>query len=61
MADGGSVIEERTCPGNGLKRELSISKELQDKIFSELDTLNTEAARINVIEKGLDVRSYLVL
>ena len=56
MADSGVGT---TGSENGLQRQLSISKELQDKIFKELDTLNTQAAKINEIERGLDVRSFI--
>lgn len=48
---GGRTLE------NGLQREMSIDKELQEKIFQELETLNTEASRINDLESGLHVRS----
>ena len=41
---------------NGLQREMSIDKELQDRIHEELETLNTEASRINDLEAGLSVR-----
>ena len=60
MADSGSGSERHTGPENGLQRQLSISKELQDRIYKELDTLNTQATKINEIEKGLDVRSFEV-
>jgi len=61
MADGGLGSEERTGLENGLQRQLSISKELQDRIFKELETLNTQAGKINEIEKGLDVSPYLAV
>ena len=41
---------------NGLQREMSVDKELQDRIHEELETLNTEASRINDLEAGLSVR-----
>ena len=47
--DGSTGLE------NGLQRDLSVDKELQDRIFQELETLNTEATRINGLEKGLHV------
>jgi len=61
MADSGSGREGRTGLENGFQRQLSISKELQDRIYKELDTLNTQATKINEIEKGLDVRSFEVV
>ena len=48
--DDGTQLE------NGLRGEMSIDKELQDRIFQELETLNAEASRINDLEKGLHVR-----
>ena len=57
MADGDLPGGDgHTVLGNGLQRDMSIDKELQDKIFQELETLNTEASRINDLEKGLHVR-----
>jgi len=57
MADGDLPVGDGSARlENGLQRDLSIDKELQDRIFQELETLNTEATRINDLEKGLHVR-----
>ena len=57
MADGDLPGGDgHTALENGLQRDMSVDKELQDKIFQELETLNTEASRINDLEKGLHVR-----
>lgn len=56
MAEGDlPSSDEHGRTENGLQRDMPIDKDLQDKIFQELDTLNTEASRINDIEKGLSV------
>ena len=57
MADGDLPgCDGCTALENGLQRDMSIDKELQDKIFKELETLNTEGPKINDLEKGLHVR-----
>ena len=57
MADGDLPGGDgRTALENGLQRDMSIDKELQDKIHQLLETLNTEGLRINDLEKGLHVR-----
>lgn len=47
--DGCTALE------NGLQRDMSVDKELENRIHRELETLNTEALRINDLEKGLNV------
>ena len=55
MADGDLPGHNGHTPlANGLKRDMSVDKELQ-KISQELETLNTEASRINDLERGLSV------
>ena len=56
MADEGLSGGDGHTLENGLQREMSLDKELQDRIHEELDTLNTEASRINDLEAGLSVR-----
>ena len=57
MADGDLPPGDdgHTALSNGLKRDMSVDKELQGKIFQQLETLNTEASRINDLERGLSV------
>lgn len=58
MADGDSPggSDVHTPLENGLQRELSVDRGLQDRIKQELETLNSEATRINDLEKGILVR-----
>ena len=62
MADGDLLGDGgRTMLENGLQRDMSYDKELENKIYQQLETLNTEASRINDLEAGLNVRSPWML
>lgn len=56
LGDGGCTTLE-----NGLQRDVPYDKELENKIYQQLETLNTEASRINDLEAGLNVRSPWML